>query len=385
MQFRFSFYKKIFRQMNERMFLFSGSSCRTMWTSRFHEQGRSTMTKVLGDVLRHRREEKGLSQVEVAAGICSSSLLSMIEGAKASPSPRTLALLLKRLDLTRREVMVATARTDRADGQFQFRLAVALLDADDVQGAAEQLARLDASSEAVVPVQERLIAEARCAWGLGRLATARRLIEEAYLEAAARGSAVHLYECASWQARWLEQQGRWPEALWQLERCHQLLQRFVPPDPIRAESLSLRIDCARAQAGSPFVPGAPVAKHNLSSAFRAADELARARTCQANGDRARAEEHLARAEAVHREQERLLIHAHGARRQAVALTKQGLLEEAYDWYEQARRIAEAAGDEWEVARLYGEMTLVALQAGRTQVAADVQAKLFQLADHTATQ
>jgi len=74
--------------------------------------------KNLGAVLKELRKEKGLTQKELAEGVCAQSMLSAIENDVYIPNASLLVNLAKKLDVDLNEISLAT--NYKIDGQTEF-------------------------------------------------------------------------------------------------------------------------------------------------------------------------------------------------------------------------------------------------------------------------
>lgn len=81
------------------------------------------MGKTLGDRVRVRREELGLSQSGLAAGIASPSYVSLIEAGKRVPERDMVEALARRLDTTAEWLETGYAAADLQEEQLQLRYA----------------------------------------------------------------------------------------------------------------------------------------------------------------------------------------------------------------------------------------------------------------------
>jgi len=138
----------------------------------------TTMEAEIGSRIRAIRQERGLTQAELAGRTLSESYVSLIERGKRQPGPRTLQAIAERLELTVDEL---TSHVVPADPQVSFALAFVELAAMNGDGesarpaiaAIYQDSRLDGHSAARVLAVEAKLAEAE-----GDLETAVGLLEK---------------------------------------------------------------------------------------------------------------------------------------------------------------------------------------------------------------
>lgn len=171
----------------------------------------------VGGRIRSIRQERGLTQAELAGSTLSESYVSLIERGKRQPGRRTLQTIAERLDITIDEL---TSHVVPVDPQICFALAFVELAAmnGDVESARPAIAaiyqdsRLDAHSAARV-----LAVEARLAEADGDLETAVQLLEK--LLADEHTDATAWAEAATSLVRCHRERGSLSEAIDVGEKC----------------------------------------------------------------------------------------------------------------------------------------------------------------------
>jgi HTH-type transcriptional regulator, quorum sensing regulator NprR len=136
---------------------------------------------MMGEKIRARRLELGLTQKQLAKGMCSPSLLSMAEAGRANVSHRTLVRLAERLKLSTQELLVE--RTSEAIARFG--VGVVLLETGQWQEAMQLFLTITAEERLEISSYEWLYAQARCSWLSGQYEAALSQLEEAFERAVA--------------------------------------------------------------------------------------------------------------------------------------------------------------------------------------------------------
>ena len=105
----------------------------------------------IGFFIKHKREEKGISQKELCKGVCDHSTLSRIERGKHEPSVTTIKVLLQRLGLDDEEFSILLGPKDFEISNLQKEI-ISLNAQSRFAEALEKIARL----ETIVVPQDKL-------------------------------------------------------------------------------------------------------------------------------------------------------------------------------------------------------------------------------------
>lgn len=342
---------------------------------------------MLGLHIRSRRREMGLTQKQLAEGICSASLLSMAEAGRAHLSQRTLVRLAERLQVSVRDLL----QTD--DGQEEtvsrFRIGVALLDTGDWRSAAELFLMIPEEEQVKISRYDWLFAQARCRMLSGQLEEALQQLEEAFERATALQDEKRVWE-SLWRMGQLEEnQGQCALAYYHYRRALRVLQRgrvhVAEREAMLCSALGrLSTQMGRHEEAMKWLERAlslAVEQSHLQEelvvwrertlAHLAECEVERALSCGSELMRLQAE--------LERRQERMV----GMRLYAYHLVQDGRAEEAFRWYRAAVSEWQGCGDWAQLGQLYGEMAACLLRTGRLEAAADIWKQL--LADATSFQ
>ena len=327
----------------------------------------------IGQRIRTRRQELGLTQGQAADGICSPSLLSMAESGKAALSARTLARLAQRLGVGLREWL---QEPEEGRGlQSRFALGLSLLESGEWQAAAEQFAmieRMDADGAGIGRIGrfEWLSAQARLAWQSGNGERAMDVLWEAYERAV-------VLRQERWQAESMRLMGECAEAMGRCESADEhyrraacLLSRGAGAEPdarLRLYDALLRmaVKFGRSEEADAWAAQAQKWREQLGTeAQRAAHHRQEALVALGAGEERAAlrsaEEAWREAGLVKRREERI----GSMRAYAHHLTGQDRSSEARSWYERALAEAREAGDLTLTLSIAGELAACLLANGR---------------------
>ena len=326
----------------------------------------------IGQRIRARRQELGLTQGQAAEGICSPSLLSMAESGKAALSARTLVRLAHRLGVELREWLHEPEQGRGA--RSRFLLGLSLLDRGEWQAAAEQFALIDREDESRIGKFEWLCAQARLAWLSGQGDLATELLWEAYERA------VVLRE-DRWQAESMRLMGECAEAQGRLESADEhyrraacLVSRGAGVDvearlALYDALLRMAVKFGRTEEADAWAAQSQEWLDQLGTeAQRAAFKRREAIRALADGDERTALRAAAEAQReaarVKRREERI----GSMRAYAHHLLGQGRGADARHWYDRALAEVRESGDLTLTASLAGEMAACLLATGRLEEA-----------------
>ena len=326
----------------------------------------------IGQRIRARRQELGLTQGQAAEGICSPSLLSMAESGKATLSAKTLVRLAQRLGV---ELRAWLHEPDEGRGaRSRFLLGLSLLDRGEWQAAAEQFALIDPEDESRIGKFEWLCAQARLAWQSGHGDRATELLWEAYERAVVLREERWLAESVRLMGECAEAMGRYESADEHYRRAARLLSQGSGVEVearLRLYDALLRmaVKFGRTEEADAWAAQAQEWRDQLGTeAQRAAYKRHEAiRALEAGDQRAAfraAAEAQREAGLVKRREERI----GSMRSYAHHLLGQGRGADARIWYDRALEEVRESGDLTLTASLVGEMAACLLATGRLEEA-----------------
>lgn len=135
------------------------------------------MSSLSGQRIRELRQERGLTQTELAKGIVTPSMISQIEAGKAHPSESLLKELAKRLDVAEEDLSLTPAKDEALSGRVE------------VIGACLALGRLQEAEDLLQSVFDPPSGTLELHYLHGKLLLLRRRFSEAF---AALDQALHL-------------------------------------------------------------------------------------------------------------------------------------------------------------------------------------------------
>ncbi|MHB1627049.1 MAG: helix-turn-helix transcriptional regulator [Bacilli bacterium] len=135
------------------------------------------MSSLSGQRIRELRQERGLTQTELAKGIVTPSMISQIEAGKAHPSDSLLKELAKRLDVPEDDLSLTPAKDEALSGRLE------------VIGACLALGRLQEAEDLLQSVFDPPSGALELHYLHGKLLLLRRRFSEAF---AALDQALHL-------------------------------------------------------------------------------------------------------------------------------------------------------------------------------------------------
>lgn len=332
----------------------------------------------LGQALRKRRLELGLSQRKAAEEICSSALLSMIESGRAQPSARTMHKLAARYGWSLPELLKAAKGRD-GDG-LHFQLGLLYLEEGDWRSAQELFSKVEATAEREVGWYEWHMAQGRLLALAGCLEQALMAWEAVYERAAELQDAERMWQSVRLAGEAAEQQGRWDVAELYGRRAVRLLERGVPVATDQVIGLYLALSRAAGRKGR-GEEAEQWAERALSARNQAADirreaawlrEQARTALREGNPERAGWLIHSAREQWETAKRQKSSCEE--LRLYAGHLLRQGDVMSALDRYRQALDRIEGESDWPWLGQLLGEITACLYLTGRREEAEELWAE-----------
>ncbi|MGZ4031494.1 MAG: helix-turn-helix domain-containing protein [Tumebacillaceae bacterium] len=183
---------------------------------------------MLGEKMRTRRRELGLTQKELAKGVCSPSLLSMVEAGRSKLSHRTLVRLAERLKVSTRDLLEGEIANETV---ARFRIGVALLDKGEWQAAAELFLTISEEDRLEISAYEWLYAQARCGWLGGQHEAALSQLEEAFERAVVLRDERQMLGSVLQMGELEESRGQAEFAYYHYRRAERIRQRSRRIDP----------------------------------------------------------------------------------------------------------------------------------------------------------
>ncbi|WP_172844474.1 helix-turn-helix domain-containing protein [Tumebacillus algifaecis] len=132
----------------------------------------------LGQRVRELRLKKGTTQIELASGICTPSLISQIESDRARPSYKTLVAIANRLEVPL-EQLLKEVNLD-LEYSSKYKLAMSMVRAKEFQTAMPLLHDLLEHTQHRIPQENLQIEFARCHIALGNLLEAEKVLNQLY-------------------------------------------------------------------------------------------------------------------------------------------------------------------------------------------------------------
>lgn len=176
---------------------------------------------MMGEKIRARRRAFGWTQKQLAKGVCSPSLLSMVEAGRAKLSHRTLVRLAERLQLSTRELLADF----ESEALAKFRVGEALLDAGQWQEAASVFSSITPVDRREISSYDWLYAQARCSALSGQHEAALSQLEEAFEIAVVLRDERQMFESVLLMGEFEEARGQAEFAYYHYRRGERLAQR----------------------------------------------------------------------------------------------------------------------------------------------------------------
>ncbi|WP_198299790.1 helix-turn-helix domain-containing protein [Tumebacillus avium] len=188
-----------------------------------------TMFDSFGQRLRELRLKKGLTQIELAKGIITPSMISQVESDRARPSYKVLAALASRLEVPLEQLLEGVHL--ELEIASQYKMALSMVRAREFKAAVPLLDGLLRASQHRIPRSSLTLELARCHLELGNAEEAEKLLNELYQLASAQQDdqllAVTLLHLGKVGVLALDL----PMALFHSERAWDVLQREEAVDP----------------------------------------------------------------------------------------------------------------------------------------------------------
>lgn len=132
----------------------------------------------LGQRVREIRLKKGITQIELATGICTPSLISQIESDRARPSYKTLAALASRLDVPL-EHLLKEVNFD-LEYSSKYKMSKSMVRAQEFQAAIPLLDALLEIDQHRIPKEKLLLELSLCHIELGNISEAEKVLNQLY-------------------------------------------------------------------------------------------------------------------------------------------------------------------------------------------------------------
>ncbi|TCP59121.1 tetratricopeptide repeat protein [Tumebacillus sp. BK434] len=182
----------------------------------------------LGQRIREKRMKKGLTQIELASGICTPSLISQIESDRARPSYKTLLALTTRLDVPL-EHLLKEVNLD-LEYSSKYKMTMGLVRAKEFETAIPLLNDLLEIQQQRVPKEELLLELSQCHIEMGNALESECVLNQLYQICNSERNGHLLAEVLLQLGKVAALKNEYPIALFHTSRAWDELQKFEEND-----------------------------------------------------------------------------------------------------------------------------------------------------------
>ncbi|MGZ4164541.1 MAG: helix-turn-helix domain-containing protein [Tumebacillaceae bacterium] len=201
----------------------------------------------LGKRIRELRTKLGISQVELAHGICTPSMVSQIESDRARPSYKILYSLAERLDVPLEKLLVDTDMN--LSYVSTYKIARALVSAKQYYAAIPFLQDLLETPRTQIPTQEILYELAECHMHNGKLDDAEQMLSQVQELAVLRRDHLMIAMVRKSYGYIECQRKRFKLAIYQWQKALEELGKLVEQDTMLQAQILYKIGLAYAEMG----------------------------------------------------------------------------------------------------------------------------------------
>ncbi|ARU61691.1 hypothetical protein CBW65_12165 [Tumebacillus avium] len=205
------------------------------------------MSFSIGQKIRDLRLKKGMSQVELAKGLCTPSMVSQIESDRARPSYKILVMIADRLDVSL-EHLLKDVKLE-LEHTSKYKMAMGFVRAKEYQLAVPLLMELLQNPQHKIPTVDLLLELAACYLEIGEIEEAETHLREVYEWAVSRQDHHVLVTVLLQMGKASKQLKDHAIALYHTKQAWEELQKIQHIDPMLRAKVAIQLAVLNEETG----------------------------------------------------------------------------------------------------------------------------------------